>query len=192
MANAFVLPNNHVFVLTGLFRHVKDEDELAAILGHEMAHNLARHAGERMSSSILINIIARATLLFDSTGFLYSIFLPAATLLHDLPHSREHEVEADYIGLHLAADACYDPRAAKRVFNAMKHDHEGQNPPEFISTHPSYSTRISNFDSWMHDAMAKFNNDGGLKCQTIRRDMKSARQAAAKLAKIRERNGSGR
>ena len=115
-ANAFVLPNNHVFVLTGLFQFVRDEDELAAILGHEMAHNIARHAGERMSDGILVNLLARLLFLVDPSGVLTTIFLPAANLIHSLPHSREHESEADHIGMLLSAQACYDPRASKRVF----------------------------------------------------------------------------
>ncbi len=137
-ANAFVLPNNHVFVLTGLFQFVRSEDELAAVLGHEIAHNLARHAGERVSSNLFIQLIARLTFLLDPSGVLYTLFVPAATLLHDLPHSRDHEIEADYIGLQLAAEACYDPKAANRVFGAMKAGNSTMaSPPEFISTHPS-------------------------------------------------------
>lgn len=193
MANAFVLPNNHVFVLTGLFDFVRNEDELAAILGHEMAHNLARHAGERVSGSILINFLARCTLLVDPSGVLYSLFLPTATLLHDLPHSRTHEIEADYIGLHLAAEACYDPKSVRNVFKAMKDD-EGNKariskvaPPEFMSTHPSYDTRISNFDLWMPKALDIYNVDAGSKCSRIRKEMKLAREHANQLANKRER-----
>lgn len=198
--NAFVLPNNHVFVLTGLFRHVRSEDELAAVLGHEMAHNVARHAGERMSGNLIVRILARAMLLLDPSGWLYMLFMPAATLLHELPHSREHEIEADYIGIHLAAEACYDPRAAKRVFEGMKLEHEcgggggvegKSQPAEFVSTHPSYDTRISNFDMWMHDAMAKFRTDGGLKCEKVRKDMMAARRHAANIATFREKRLEG-
>ena len=116
MANAFVLPNNHVFVMTGLFQYVRDEDDLAAVLGHELAHNLARHAGEKMSGSLVVNIVARLLFLVDPSGFLSYLLLPAATLLHNLPNSRQAETEADRIGVFLAAQACYDPRAAKRVF----------------------------------------------------------------------------
>eukprot|EP00553_Chaetoceros_curvisetus_P012879 CAMPEP_0204636952 /NCGR_PEP_ID=MMETSP0717-20131115/35358_1 /ASSEMBLY_ACC=CAM_ASM_000666 /TAXON_ID=230516 /ORGANISM="Chaetoceros curvisetus" /LENGTH=204 /DNA_ID=CAMNT_0051656195 /DNA_START=93 /DNA_END=710 /DNA_ORIENTATION=- len=196
MANAFVLPNNHVFLFTGMFKYVRQEDELAAVLGHETAHNLARHAGERISNSLLMSIIARVTLLIDPSGVLYTIFIPAAQLMHDLPHSREHEIEADYIGLHLAADACYDPRAAKRVFARMREDEMSSSdgnatkssvtPPEFMSTHPSYDTRLSNFDDWMPDAMTKYNADGGMKCQRIREEMKQARKLAALEASRRE------
>lgn len=207
MANAFVLPNNHVFVLTGLFNYVHNEDELAAILGHEMAHNLARHAGERVSGSILINILARCTLLIDPSGVLYSLFLPAATFFHQLPYSRIHEVEADYIGLHLAAEACYDPKSVRKVFSAMKDGETTTSsssstststgssagkmrkvvPPEFMSTHPSYDTRISNFDLWMPGALERYNADAGYKCNTVRKEMKLARDHANRLANQRER-----
>ena len=116
-ANAFVLPGNHIFVLTGIFRYIRDEDDLAAVLGHEMAHNVARHVGERLSGGIIIQGIASLLLLVDPSGFLSAIFTPAATLMHDLPHSRENESEADRIGLELSARACFDPKAAKRVFS---------------------------------------------------------------------------
>lgn len=186
-ANAFVLPGNHVFVLTGLFRYTHNEDELASVLGHEMAHNLARHAGERMSEGLLMGIISRLALIIDPTGILFSILLPAQTLLYSLPHSREHEVEADRIGVILASEACYDPRAAKRVFSRMKEDAEdGTNgnrapPPEFISTHPGYDTRLTFFDQWMPDALERFNKDGGNKCRAIRDEMKRARRLAAEM-----------
>ena len=198
MANAFVLPNNHVFVLTGLFKYARDEDELAAVLGHEQAHCLARHAGERVSGSFLVSIIARFVLLLDPTGVLYTLFVPAATLLHELPHSRDAEIEADHIGLYLAAEACYDPRAAKRVFARMKaEDADGdataasRSPPEFVSTHPSYDTRLSKFDDWMPDALSQFNADGGYKCRHIRQEMKKVRILAAQDAARREGNKNG-
>ena len=116
-ANAFVLPGNHIFVLTGLFRYIRDEDDLAAVLGHEMAHNVARHVGERVSGNLAVNAIASLLYLVDPSGFLPAIFMPAANLLHELPHSRENESEADRIGLELSARACYDPKAGKRVFS---------------------------------------------------------------------------
>jgi predicted Zn-dependent protease len=184
MANAFVLPNNHVFVLTGLFKYVRDEDELAAVLGHETAHNLARHAGERMSGGIIMNIFARMTLLLDPTGVLAALMLPAAALLHTLPNSREAEIEADQIGVYLAAEACYDPRAAKRVFQAMRDGTRGA-PPEFMSTHPSHDTRIQNFDQWIPDAMKTYDSDMGDRCRQVREDMAQARIYEAQLAQAR-------
>jgi predicted Zn-dependent protease len=188
MANAFVLPNNHVFVLTGLFRYARDEDELAAVLGHEQAHCLARHAGERVSGGFLTSIIARFVLLLDPTGVLYALFVPASALLRELPHSRDQEIEADHIGLYLAAEACYDPRAAKRVFGRMKAGDGGDAAatPEFVSTHPSYDTRLSKFDEWMPDALSQFNADGGYRCRHVREEMKKARILATQVAASRE------
>lgn len=186
-ANAFVLPGNHVFVLTGLFKFATNEDELAGVLGHEVAHNLARHAGERMSSGFFLDMIARLSFLVDPTGGLYLFFIgPASALLHQLPNSREAEIEADEIGIHLAADACYDPRAAKRVFSAMKSDSGDKMPPEFISTHPSYDTRLTKFDEWMPEALAEFNADGGMKCRRVREEMQRARRHAAEMAARRD------
>uniref|UniRef100_A0A7S2N4G0 Peptidase M48 domain-containing protein n=1 Tax=Helicotheca tamesis TaxID=374047 RepID=A0A7S2N4G0_9STRA len=194
-ANAFVLPGNHVFVLTGLFRYAQNEDELAAVLGHEMAHNIARHAGERLSGNVLMSFLGKLLLLIDPSMTLYMMFVPAVTLLRELPHSREHEVEADRIGVMIASDACYDPRAAKRVFGSMKAGIENSNttktkqpsqPPEFLSTHPSYDSRLSNFDNWMPEAMDIFHQDGGMKCQQIRYEMAQARKLAAREHAWRE------
>lgn len=181
MANAFVLPGNHVFLMTGLFRYVKDEDELAMILGHEVAHNLARHVGEKISGSIMVNMIARLSLLIDPSGLIFTLLLPAASVFRELPNSRTQEMEADQIGLQLAADACYDPRAAKRVFAAMKNgdEHGAVAPPEFLSTHPSHDTRIGNFDKWIPQALTSFEADYGERCREVRQKMTLARKAAA-------------
>lgn len=192
-ANAFVLPGNHVFVLTGLFKYAHNEDELASILGHETAHNLARHAGERVSSNLIIKLLSHLALIIDPSGLLFSIFVPAEALFFSLPHSREHEVEADKIGLILSSEACYDPHAAKRVFARMKHDADGGDrsvvtPPEFVSTHPGYDTRLSKFDEWMPAAMKRFNRDDGQRCFAIRQEMKRARLLAAQMHDGRERN----
>mmetsp|Transcript_14897 Transcript_14897/g.21065 ORF Transcript_14897/g.21065 Transcript_14897/m.21065 type:complete len:349 (+) Transcript_14897:151-1197(+) len=197
MANAFVLPNNHVFVLTGLFKYVKDEDELAAVLGHEVAHNLARHAGEKISGGLVVNLLARILFLFDPSGVMSMLLLGSNSLLHDLPNSREAESEADQIGIHLAAYACYDPRAAKRVFAAMKagaeRNEKGQlAPPEFLSTHPSHDRRIAQFDDWMPKAMDEFSGDGGERCRHIRREMAVARHMASHSAAEREREQAER
>lgn len=180
-ANAFVLPGNHVFVLTGLFRYVKDEDDLAVILGHEVAHNLARHAGEKISGSILVHLLARLSLLCDPSGLVWALFLPAASVLRELPNSRIQEREADQIGLLLAAEACYDPRAAHRVFAAMQAGDATKTAsiPEFLSTHPSHDTRMGQFDQWMPQALAIVQADHGERCFALRQNMTVARHAAA-------------
>jgi hypothetical protein len=192
-ANAFVLPGNHVFVMTGLFKYVRDEDELAAVLGHEAAHNLARHAGEKVSGFYVVNLLARLSLIVDPSGVLFTVLMPAASLFRELPNSRTQETEADQIGIHLAAHACYDPRAAKRVFANMNAGAEGKSiGPEFLSTHPSHDKRLSNFDLWLPDAMREFESDFGGRCRDIRRDMGLARQEAARQAALRERDVNAR
>eukprot|EP00548_Thalassiothrix_antarctica_P014546 CAMPEP_0194176554 /NCGR_PEP_ID=MMETSP0154-20130528/10453_1 /TAXON_ID=1049557 /ORGANISM="Thalassiothrix antarctica, Strain L6-D1" /LENGTH=212 /DNA_ID=CAMNT_0038890781 /DNA_START=196 /DNA_END=831 /DNA_ORIENTATION=+ len=185
-ANAFVLPGNHIFVLTGLFRYARNEDDLAAILGHEMAHNVARHIGEKLSDTLLLQLLATLLCLsVDSSGTLSSIFLPAANVLYGLPNSREAESEADRIGIELAARACYDPRAAKRVFLAMKQEEDGLSSriPEYLSTHPSHDCRISQLDDWLPQAIRTYKGDDYFgaphRCQQVREDMAQARQAAA-------------
>ncbi len=183
-ANAFVLPGNHVFVLTGLFKYAHDEDELASVLGHEMAHNISRHAGERVSESFLLAIVRRLALIIDPSGILFTFLIPAEQLFFTLPHNREHEMEADRIGIILASEACYDPHAAKRVFSRMKEDMDlgsrGQvSPPEWLSTHPGYDTRLSLFDQWMPEALERYNRDSGNKCRPIREEMKRARRLAS-------------
>lgn len=173
VANAFVLPGNHVFVMTGLFKYVRNEDDLAAVLGHEVAHTLARHAGERISGSVIMSLLSRLALLLDPSGILFAVLMPTSTILRDLPHSRTQESEADQIGLHLAAQACYDPRAAKRVFLAMQNDSDRSkgSPPEFLSTHPSHKSRISRLDTWEPGAMQVYRRD---RCRVIRQQIEIA------------------
>jgi predicted Zn-dependent protease len=192
-ANAFVLPGNHVFVFTGLFKYIQNEDDLGNVIAHEASHCLARHAGEKISGSFVTNLFARLSLLIDPSGGIFAIFLPATNLFRDLPHSRTQETEADQIGVYLAAEACIDPRAAKRVFAAMKKEAENSSsPPEFLSTHPSHYRRISNFDKWLPDAMAIFRGDAfsdGDRCSKVREQMSSARRQAAYEATAKEQGG---
>jgi predicted Zn-dependent protease len=135
-------------------------------------------------------MLARLSLLVDSSGALFTLILPAASVFRELPNSRTQETEADQIGVHIAASACYDPRAAKQVFANMKAGMEGKGGvstgPEFLSTHPSHDTRISNFDNWLPDAMREFKSDFGDRCRNVRRDMALARQEAARSAALGE------
>jgi len=187
-ANAFVLPNNHIFVMTGLFQYARDEDELASVLGHEMAHNLARHVGEKVSGNLIVQILAQLSLLVDPSGTIMMLFLPAANLLRELPHSRIQELEADLIGMHLAAKACYDPAAAKRVFGRMQAD-SSQNlrAPQFLSTHPSHESRLKKMDEWLPETNRIWERDEGETCRHMRNDMELARKLASQRAAQRER-----
>lgn len=131
-----------------------------------------------MSSGAVTGLLARLTLFLDPTGGYLMIFLPAAELLSSLPHSRTQETEADNIGMYLAAKACYDPEALGRVFQRM--DQAGSNgsdknlslkPPEFLSTHPSDSTRINNMKKWLPRDNKLFHEDEGERCRSLRRQI---------------------
>jgi predicted Zn-dependent protease len=130
LRNAVALPGGKIVLYTGVFPIARDEAGLAMVLGHEMVHALARHSAEQMTSDAL-----RVTREEDAR----------------LPFSRSHEAEADYIGLLLAADAGYDPDEAIGLWERMK-DSGDRLPPEYVSTHPSYDSRIAHLLARMPEA----------------------------------------
>ena len=140
-ANAFVLPGGKVFVYSGIMPLIRNESGLAAVLGHEIAHNLAEHIAERLSQSIGVNILLGSLLLLSVAipGGLFVVQFFGGGLLDVLfsrPMNRLQESEADYIGLMMMAEACYDPREAVDFWKRMDRQQQIQ-PPEWISTHPS-------------------------------------------------------
>ena len=152
--NAFVLPGGKVFVFSGILEVTKDEDGLAAVLGHEIAHNVAHHAAEQASRSILLLPVGIAA--FLAAGIDPSILRFITNLLFALPGSRKQEEEADYIGLLMMSESCYDPKAAMRLWSAMEKEENGQAPPQFMSTHPSNHNRLEKIQSWLSEAEDKF------------------------------------
>lgn len=150
-ANAFVLPGGKVFVHSGILNVCGNEDALAAVLGHEIAHNTASHAAERLSAAWVCNLTAGS--LFFLAGALPGLVLFGLwsciggfylqDLLLYLPMGRKQESEADYIGLMMMAEACYDPRAAVGFWQRMAAVQRagGQDVPEMLSTHPSVRRR---------------------------------------------------
>jgi len=156
--NAWALPGGRSAVYTGLLGVATDEDELAAVMGHEVAHALARHAGERMTQVLIVNAGLTAAMLLsedmdpeDRELLLASLGLVSETGVL-LPFSRTHESEADEIGLLLSADAGYDPRAAVRLWKKMA-ALSADRPPELLSTHPSEATRLADLAEIMPEAM---------------------------------------
>ncbi|HSF11116.1 MAG TPA: M48 family metallopeptidase [Nitrospirales bacterium] len=161
--NAFALPGGKIAVYTGIFPVAKTDAGLAAILGHEVVHALARHGSERMSQEVLAQaglsaaavglgasgagpVVGQATMAALGLGTKVGILLP---------YSRTHESEADSIGLILAARAGYDPQEAVRVWQRMQQGSEGA-PSEFLSTHPSHETRITRLQEEMPEALKIF------------------------------------
>lgn len=155
--NAWALPGGKCAVYTGLLPVTQDEDSLAAVVGHEVSHAIARHGGERMSQSIALqgvlvgaSISMRDMESHEREGLMAALGL-GATVGVMLPFSRKHESEADEMGLFLAANAGYDPKAAVGLWQRMG-ALGGARPPEFLSTHPSEETRIEHLQELMPEA----------------------------------------
>jgi len=161
-ANAFALPGGKMAVYTGIFPMAKTEAGLAAVMGHEVVHALARHGAERMSQGQLTNaglqVLGTAAGAAGGGGMLGQAAMAAlgvgAKVGVLLPFSRKHESEADYIGILLAADAGYDPRESVPLWERMVQMSGGGGPSEFLSTHPSHETRIDQLKKWMPEALA--------------------------------------
>ena len=160
--NAFALPGGKIAVYTGIFPVAKTEAGLAAVLGHEVTHALARHGAERMSQGQLTNaalqVLGTAAGTAGGNAMLGQAAMAAlgagAQVGVLLPFSRKHESEADYIGILLAADAGYDPRESVHLWERMEQMSGGKGPAEFLSTHPGHETRIEQLKKWMPEAMA--------------------------------------
>lgn len=156
--NAFCLPGGKIAVYTGIIPVAANSDGLAVVMGHEIAHALLRHGGERMAQQKLVQIGSIAASM--STGdmdpgqrqMVMAAIGAGAQYGLLLPFSRSHESEADQVGLILAAAACYDPQEAPKLWERMAAQ-GNQKPPEFMSTHPSESTRIEQLNGWMAEAM---------------------------------------
>lgn len=155
--NAFALPGGKIAVYTGIFPVARTEAGLAAVLGHEVVHALARHGAERMSQGQLTNAALQVAGAAGGGGMMSQAAMAAlgagAQVGVLLPFSRKHESEADYIGILLAADAGYDPRESVSLWERMAQLSQGGGPSEFLSTHPSNETRIDQLKKWMPEAM---------------------------------------
>lgn len=152
--NAWCMPGGKIAFYTGILPIAKNETGVAAIMGHEVAHALANHGQQRMSSGMLQQIGGLGVALATSNdnpqkqqiwSQAYGI---GTTVLGTLPFSRSHETQADEIGLRLMALAGYNPTEASELWKRMKANSGGQAPPEFMSTHPSNDTRIANLKKW--------------------------------------------
>ncbi|WP_031220935.1 M48 family metallopeptidase [Asticcacaulis benevestitus] len=149
--NAFVIPGKKVGINTGLFKVVKNDDQLAAVIGHETAHVLGKHAAERASQQMAAQGVLGAAVGATSGNTQKAISSYGglgAQLGLLLPYSRKHESEADRIGVDLVAKAGYRPSAAIEVWQNMMALNSGA-PPELLSTHPSDKTRIKDLQDYI-------------------------------------------
>ncbi|KAM0793686.1 hypothetical protein ACM66B_001114 [Microbotryomycetes sp. NB124-2] len=144
--NAFVLPGGKIFVFSGILPIAQDSDGLAVILGHEIAHQVARHSAERMSGLKVLFVLSLA---LESLGLDAGLSRVLLNLVMTLPNSRKSESEADVIGLQLANQACFDVRAARGLWQRMnKAEGAAGSNVDFLSTHPSSSKRVDTVTEW--------------------------------------------
>ena len=164
--NAFALPGGKVAVYTGIFGPARDEAGLAVVMGHEVAHALARHPAERMSQGMLLQLggvglgvaLGRNPALANQVLQAYGIGTGVGVAL---PFGRSQETEADHIGLILMAKAGYDPRVALELWERMEKKQSGKGtPPEFLSTHPGYETRVEQLRGFLPEALSYYQPDG--------------------------------
>ncbi len=158
-ANAFALPGNKIGVYEGLFKYAVNQDQVAAVMGHELAHVIAQHGNERVSDQLAaqagLAIAAIALGASDSSEDNKALVLAGLGLGVQygiiLPFSRTHESEADLIGLELMAESGFNPRESVKLWQNMSK--AGAQPPQFLSTHPSSSTRIKDLNARMPRAL---------------------------------------
>jgi predicted Zn-dependent protease len=159
--NAFALPGNKIGIHTGMLALVDNQDQLAAVIGHEVGHVLAKHSNERVSQEMAVNsgmaiiqaVGAPQSALGQTAFGLLGVGAEYGILM---PYSRVQESEADIIGVDLMAKAGFDPRQSVTLWQKMEQATQGQQPIEFMSTHPAHATRIQNLEQHMPQAMALF------------------------------------
>lgn len=174
MINAFALPGGKVAVFTGILKITKNEDGLATVIGHEVAHALQRHGAERYSRSILETIGQVGALAAGAAVGRPDAAMAAMSAYGvgvSLPFGRKQESEADYIGLKLMAQAGYDPREAVPFWERMSGCprqmidkvcfRSQHNIPEFLSTHPSDLSRINQIEAWLPEALKYYHQTRG-------------------------------
>ena len=157
--NAWCMPGGKIVVYTGILPITKNEAGLAAVMGHEVAHALANHGQQRMSAGQLQQLGAVAGNIAlannpENQNLFNTAYGVGTSVGVMLPFSRSHETEADHIGLILMAIDSYEPSAAAEQWQRMQEQEQGT-PPEFLSTHPSSSTRIQNIQAWAPQARAE-------------------------------------
>jgi predicted Zn-dependent protease len=153
-ANAFAMPGGKIGVYSGLLDVARDQDQLAAVIGHEVAHVTREHQVQQVNRGMVTQ--GAAAVVGASVGMQQTARM-AAELGLTLPFSRKHESEADDVGLLYMADAGFDPRASVTLWKNMEEKSGGARPPLFLSTHPAPEDRMSDLISLMSDALERYN-----------------------------------
>ena len=161
--NAWCMPGGKIAVYTGILKITKNKNGLASVMGHEIAHAVAKHSVERQSRALAVNLGTQVADIFlqgainrtrntigRNTGF--DIF--QLGLMN--PFGRKQETEADYLGLIFSSLAGYDIRESIEVWKRMGEANKGKEPPQFLSTHPSSKTRTTNLKKWVSEVIVKY------------------------------------
>jgi len=161
--NAWCMPGGKIAVYTGILDVTKNTNGLAAVMGHEIAHAVAKHSIERASRNVATNVVLQVTDILSggklstvnrTTGMNTVGLLTQMGILN--PFSRKQESEADYLGLIFSSLSGYDIREAPKLWERMKKSQKGKEPPEFMSTHPSSDNRIKKLNDWMNEVTIKY------------------------------------
>ena len=161
--NAWCMPGGKIAVYTGILEITKNKDGLAAVMGHEIAHAVAKHSIERASRALVLNLGTTALDIFSGGAISRTQRTTgvdvAGMLRHfgiDNPFGRKQETEADYLGLIFSSLAGYDIRESVKIWERMKEANKGQEVPEWMSTHPSSARRIESLQNWIPEIIIDY------------------------------------
>ena len=163
MVNAWCMPGGKIAVYTGLLKVTKNKDALATVMGHEIAHAVARHSVERMSHAMTINLGTPVADIFlggainrtrNTVGQNTGLDIFQLGIMN--PFGRKQETEADYLGLIFSSLSGYDIRESVKLWERMSEKNKGKEPPAFLSTHPSSKKRIENLNNWINEVIIEY------------------------------------
>ena len=163
IVNAWCMPGGKIAVYTGLLKVTKNTDALSIVMGHEIAHAVARHSVERMSHAMTINLGTTVADIFlggainrtrNTVGQNTGMDIFQLGIMN--PFGRKQETEADYLGLIFASLSGYDIRESVKLWQRMADKNKGKEPPVFLSTHPSSKKRIENLNNWISEVMIQY------------------------------------
>ena len=163
VVNAWCMPGGKIAVYTGLLKVTKNTNALSVVMGHEIAHAVARHSLERMSHAMTINLGTTVADIFlggainrtrNTVGQNTGLDIFQLGIMN--PFGRKQETEADYLGLIFSSLSGYDIRESVKLWQRMSEKNKGKEPPVFLSTHPSSKKRIENLNNWISEVIIKY------------------------------------